>query len=84
MQTERQTGRGRKTGKLQALVYDILPSRRKVPESDARSVADRLRLDGERSWRETGGGGGGDGVVVVVEAADKQEVRDKRRNTVSK
>ena len=24
--------------KLQALVYDILPSRRKVPESDARSV----------------------------------------------
>ena len=24
--------------KVQALVYDILPSRRKVPESDARSV----------------------------------------------
>ena len=26
------------TRKLQALVYDIFPSRRKVPESDARSV----------------------------------------------
>ena len=28
--------------KLQALVYDILPSRRKVPESDARSVREIL------------------------------------------
>ena len=28
--------------KLQALVYDILPSRRKVPKSDARSVREIL------------------------------------------
>ena len=30
--------------KLQALVYDILPSRRKMPESDARSVRTNLCL----------------------------------------
>ena len=29
-------------GKLQALVYDILPPRREVPESDARNVPMRL------------------------------------------
>ena len=32
--------------KLQALVYDILPSKRKVPESGARSVHSRLSHDG--------------------------------------
>ena len=35
--------------KLQALVYDILPSRRKVPESDARSVTHTLTHTGTLS-----------------------------------
>ena len=42
--------------KLQSLVYDILPSRRKVPESDARSVC--------------GLGGGGGGEFIATEAAE--------------
>ena len=45
--------------KLQALVYDILPSTRKVPESDARSVVtDQILSTGLRhpSFNEEGAG----------------------------